>query len=79
MNCLISSLRKLISLSTMKFLMINLALGMSVEGDQVLIEKGFTEFSMLFLNDAARNSAYHRFKIAASAKTLLTVCSLNCI
>ena len=42
MNCLISSLRKLISLSTMKFLMINLALGMSVEGDQVLIEKEFT-------------------------------------
>ena len=49
MNCLISSLlRKFISLSNIKFLMINLALGMPVE-EKVLMEKEFTQlFIVIF-------------------------------
>ena len=77
MNCLISGLlRKFISLSNIKFLMINLALGMPVE-ENVLMEKEFTQLFMVIFNDAARNSACYRVKIVALAKTLLTVCSLN--
>ena len=50
MNCLISSfLRKSITLNTIEFLMINLALGMSVEGDKVLMEKEFTQLSNVIL------------------------------
>ena len=55
MNCLISSfLRKSITLSTIEFLMINLALGMSVEGDKVLMEKEFTQLSNVILKRCSK-------------------------